>query len=123
MIRQQTILDGEWEFFPDPQQVLTIDALRSENARTIRVPGPWQAQFEDLRDYSGVAWYRKVFDQAVRRSGGQAVAPATAGIQSNGEPTARPTTYILHFGAVDYFATVWLNGRQIGEHEGGYLPF
>jgi glycosyl hydrolase family 2 len=123
VIRQQTILDGEWEFFPDPQQVLTIDALRSENARTIRVPGPWQAQFEDLRDYSGVAWYRKVFDQAISRSGGQAVAPATAGIQSNGQPTARPTTYILHFGAVDYFATVWLNGRQIGEHEGGYLPF
>ncbi|HZI75869.1 MAG TPA: hypothetical protein VFD73_17955, partial [Gemmatimonadales bacterium] len=123
MIRQQTILDGEWEFFPDPQQVLTIDALRSENARTIRVPGPWQAQFEDLRDYSGVAWYRKVFDQAVSRSGRQAIAPATAGIQSNGQPPARPTTYILHFGAVDYFATVWLNGRQIGEHEGGYLPF
>jgi hypothetical protein len=29
----------------------------------------------------------------------------------------------LCFGAVDYFATVWLNGVLVGEHEGGYLPF
>ncbi|MCB0007393.1 MAG: hypothetical protein KDE04_13100, partial [Anaerolineales bacterium] len=28
-----------------------------------------------------------------------------------------------HFGAVDYQATVWLNGAWVGEHEGGYLPF
>ena len=31
--------------------------------------------------------------------------------------------YLLCFGAVDYFATVWLNGVLVGEHEGGYLPF
>jgi hypothetical protein len=110
VIRQQTILDGEWEFFPDPQQSLTLETLGSENARAIQVPGPWQAQFEDLRDYSGVAWYRKQFQVQ------------TAGRGSNGQPPARPAI-ILHFGAVDYFATVWLNGRQIGEHEGGYLPF
>ena len=30
---------------------------------------------------------------------------------------------ILHFGAVDYCAKVWVNGKSIGEHEGGYLPF
>ena len=30
---------------------------------------------------------------------------------------------ILHFGAADYHATVWLNDVLIGEHEGGYLPF
>src|SRR5262249_32392067 len=32
-------------------------------------------------------------------------------------------TIYLHFGAVDYHATVWLNGQLLGEHEGGYLPF
>lgn len=30
---------------------------------------------------------------------------------------------ILHFGAVDQYATVWLNGKIIGEHEGGYDHF
>ena len=30
---------------------------------------------------------------------------------------------ILNFGAVDWEATVWVNGNQIGTHENGYLPF
>ena len=30
---------------------------------------------------------------------------------------------ILHFGAVDQIAEIWLNGAYIGRHEGGYLPF
>ncbi|MGH7509149.1 MAG: glycoside hydrolase family 2 protein [Gemmatimonadales bacterium] len=101
MIRQRTDLDGEWEFYPDPKQQLTKDSLQQGQARKIRVPGPWQAQFDDLRDYSGVAWYRCHF-VAVRRNGG---------------------TAFVHFGAVDYHATVWVNGHLVGEHEGGYLPF
>jgi len=30
---------------------------------------------------------------------------------------------LLHFGAVDWEATVWVNGRELGTHRGGYLPF
>jgi Glycosyl hydrolases family 2, TIM barrel domain/Glycosyl hydrolases family 2, sugar binding domain len=30
---------------------------------------------------------------------------------------------LLHFGAVDYAATVWIDGRCLGGHEGGYTPF
>jgi len=30
---------------------------------------------------------------------------------------------VLHFGAVDYEATVWVNGRRVGFHRGGYAPF
>ncbi len=30
---------------------------------------------------------------------------------------------LLHFGAVDQIAEVWLNGHYLGRHEGGYLPF
>ena len=30
---------------------------------------------------------------------------------------------LLHFGAVDWEATVWVNGKQIGSHRGGYDPF
>ena len=105
MNRTRVSLDGQWEFFPDPSQQLTPDTVsRDAAARAIRVPGPWQAQFDDLRDYSGVAWYRHRFEVApdLREEGG---------------------VWLLHFGAVDYFATVWLNGHPLGEHEGGYLPF
>jgi len=30
---------------------------------------------------------------------------------------------LLHFGAVDWEATVWVNGRELGSHRGGYTPF
>ena len=30
---------------------------------------------------------------------------------------------ILKFGAVDWEATVWVNGERVGTHENGYLPF
>jgi hypothetical protein len=103
--RKRTNLDGEWEFFPDPTQSLTPTTLPDNQARKIRVPGPWQAQFEDLRDYSGVAWYRRHFEV------------------TEGPTNGQPVVYLLHFGAVDYFARVWLNGQVVGEHEGGYLPF
>ncbi|HEY0005019.1 MAG TPA: glycoside hydrolase family 2 TIM barrel-domain containing protein [Pyrinomonadaceae bacterium] len=108
MSRTRISLDGIWDFFADPQQRLQPDTLSSAGpARRIQVPGPWQAQFEDLRHYSGVAWYRHTFQ-----------FPKGLFEQSVKEPL-----YLLHFGAVDYHATVWLNGQLVGEHEGGYLPF
>jgi beta-galactosidase/beta-glucuronidase len=33
------------------------------------------------------------------------------------------TRLLLHFGAVDYLATVWLDGTHLGDHEGGQTPF
>jgi len=30
---------------------------------------------------------------------------------------------LLHFGAVDWETTIWVNGRQLGTHRGGYDPF
>ena len=108
MTRKRISLDGSWEFLPDPHQTFQLKTIKDAGTpRSIRVPGPWQAQFEDLRGYSGVAWYRREFE-----------------IPQLEDFRAKPdTTYILHFGAVDYFATVWLNGQLVGEHEGGYLPF
>jgi hypothetical protein len=97
-------LDGAWDFQIDPGD--TSDATPQGEWRSVIVPMPWQAQFEDLRNTSGVAWYRRHFvvDQAAFRSAAESAA-------------------ILHFGAVDYHATVWLNGGPVGKHEGGYLPF
>lgn len=98
--RPQIHLDGTWQFRTDPQAVLTPDSPGSW--RTLTVPGPWQAQADDLRFYQGVAWYRRVFE-----------TPADwAGLR-----------VFLHFGAVDYEAQVWVNRMLVGDHVGGYLPF
>lgn len=118
MSRPRLNLDGTWHFFLDPKQRLTHEALGDQAPRAIQVPGPWQAQFDDLRDYSGVAWYRRVFEvtsdklQVTSQKGAEQLVTRHS-----------PLVTILHFGAVDYHATVWLNGQLLGEHEGGYLPF
>lgn len=97
---QQLLLDGAWDFQIDPGD--GEDILSIKTWRTAQVPVPWQAQFDDLRGYSGTAWYRRRF---------------------NFDHDLIGKAAILHFGAVDYHAIVWLNGRRVGEHEGGYLPF
>ena len=38
-------------------------------------------------------------------------------------PLRRRERLLLHFGAVDYAATVWLDDALVGSHEGGYTPF
>jgi hypothetical protein len=107
--RRRISLDGTWDFFPDPERTLSHDHLEEAGQpRSILVPGPWQAQFADLRDYSGTAWYRRHF----RLGSTDFPAEYTDSL-----------VHVLRFGAVDYFATVWLNGVEIGSHEGGYLPF
>jgi beta-glucuronidase len=70
--------------------------------RTTTVPDAANAGDESSRSYrGGVWWYRKDFQ-----------APAGAA-----------TDWVLRFESVNYRATVWLNGRRVGSHTGGYLPF
>jgi Glycosyl hydrolases family 2, sugar binding domain/Glycosyl hydrolases family 2/Glycosyl hydrolases family 2, TIM barrel domain len=100
-MRQQLSLDGTWPFQLDPQNKLTLKSLKPN--QKVTVPAPWQAH-EGLRDYSGVAWYQRSFKLSAKMLGdGQAI--------------------VLRFGAADYLADVWVNGKKIGMHEGGYLPF
>lgn len=93
-------LDGSWQFRTDPHGNLSATTLGQW--QTIDVPGPWQAQSDELRFYQGVAWYHRTFEIPVGWS---------------------HQRIFLHFGAVDYQAQVWINSTLIGEHEGGYLPF
>jgi hypothetical protein len=103
MTQRQTLsLNGEWRFWVDPKDALAPNSLNPRASRSIRVPAPWQV-FDGLHDYSGTGWYQCTFKLTTRMIDGRAV--------------------ILCFGAVDYAATVWVNGRKVGEHEGGYLPF
>ncbi len=100
--RERISLDGTWDFFFDATGDVSFEqAPASDGWRDAIVPMPWQAQFDDLRLASGVGWYRRSLTLDATVSGAA----------------------ILHFGAADYHATVWLNDELIGEHEGGYLPF
>ncbi|MCU1286072.1 MAG: putative glycoside hydrolase [Acidobacteriales bacterium] len=92
-----------WEFLADVTGKLRLpDLAETPGWRVARVGVSWNAQFVDLRDYMGVGWYRTKFRI----------------------PTYGDDRHILiKFGAVDYFAEVFLNGRRIGSHEGGYTPF
>lgn len=72
-----------------------------ETDRTLFVPGDWNTQRSELYYYEGTVWYRKRFGQVV-------------------DPNKR---YFLHFGAVNYEAIVFLNGKEIGKHIGGFTPF
>lgn len=70
-------------------------------APTLDVPGDWNSQAENLSLYEGTIWYRRKFD--VHPQAGQ--------------------RYILYFGAVNYEAHVYLNGKKLGMHKGGFTPF
>lgn len=98
--RSTIVLDGTWQFQVDPTASLTPATLAPD--RVIAVPGCWQAQFPDLLDYAGVAWYQREL----------AVPADWAGARAR-----------LTFGAVDYACRVWVNGEPASAHEGGYLPF
>jgi hypothetical protein len=100
---QRASLDGNWNFVTDPGGQLTVSNLATvAGARTAQVPGSWQSEFPDLRDYAGVAWYWRTFS-----------TPAVA----------LGHALLVRFGAVDYRAEIYVNGQKAGEHEGGYLPF
>jgi beta-glucuronidase len=67
----------------------------------MNVPGDWNSQAEKLELYEGTIWLRRKF-------------------------TVQPTTdkkYVIYFGAVNYEAHVYLNGKKLGVHKGGFTPF
>lgn len=94
-------LNGEWDY-----------AIRPENAEhpqeydgKILVPFAIESQLSGVEKYTGydeLLWYHRTFER-----------PAIDG----GE------RLLLHFGAVDWLSEVWVNGKKMGEHRGGYDPF
>jgi beta-glucuronidase len=73
-----------------------------DHARSLQVPGDWNTQAQDLFYYEGTVWYRKKFSPPALNPGERAY---------------------LYFGAANYRADVYLNGRKLGMHVGGFTPF
>src|SRR5689334_18747326 len=58
-------LNRDWNFVTDPSGSLKVNDLASvAQVRQALVPGSWQSEFDDLRDYAGVAWYWTSFTLA-----------------------------------------------------------
>lgn len=91
-------------FFTDSKQKTPADLIEYDfdKADTLQVPGDWNTQKEKLYYYEGSVWYRKKFDA----------------------PDAKETDrQFIYFGAVNYRADVYLNGKKLGVHVGGFTPF
>ena len=96
-------LNGVWMIVRDPQNLGREQkwfARPAADASRVRVPGIFQEAFPA---YHGVVWYWREF-----------TAPAHPYAQGR---------YLIQFGAVAYFAEVWMNGVRVGEHEGSETPF
>ncbi len=100
-IRRQVDLGGWWDFLTDPEDVGEKDVYFRKfpiPETRLWVPGTWNAQARYWQ-YVGPAWYQRTFE-----------TPADGNLR-------------LRFGSVFYRSEVWLDGRPLGKHEGGYLPF
>ena len=106
-------LCGRWEFAFDDRDVGIRDRWQHADLagagpfdRTIRVPFAWQARLsgieEDPNAAHDIVWYRLRFEQ-----------PALS----------HRERLIVNFDAVDYEATVWVNGLLVGVHRGGQTAF
>jgi beta-galactosidase/beta-glucuronidase len=109
-----TNLNGQWRFAFDDDNVglaerwqdATREGLDSGTSpfdRVITVPFCFQSELSGIgeTDFHDVVWYARTFEY-------------TPGDDER---------LLLNFGAVDYRATVWVNGMQVASHEGGHTPF
>ncbi len=103
-------LSGPWGFAFDDADRGQRDGWPDDPepfSRTIQVPYPPESALSQIHDpaYHPVVWYRRTF--RLGDVGGH----------------ARGRRLLLHFGAVDYAARVWINGRLVDRHEGGHSSF
>jgi beta-galactosidase/beta-glucuronidase len=96
-------LNGYWEFAIDADEQWTSPGEPAWNDR-ILVPFSPETPASGIGNagFYRACWYRRTFEI----------------------PELRKTDrLLLHFGAVDHRATVWVNGNRAVRHEGGYTPF
>ncbi len=93
-------LNGVWQFAPS--QAGAPMPIGRALPRRILVPFPMESALSGIGAHYEHSWYRRTFTIPSSWSGRRV---------------------LLNFGAVDWQATVWVNGRRIGTHRGGYDPF
>ncbi|MFV0390428.1 MAG: glycoside hydrolase family 2 protein [Paludibacteraceae bacterium] len=114
--REIQSLNGKWDAIIDlydqgrknkiflnqkPQEKTDFFEYSFEHGLRLHVPSDWNSQMPELKYYEGTVWYARRFD---------------APIQKNKQ-------LFVYFGAVNYRCRVYLNGKEVGRHEGGFTPF
>lgn len=98
-------LNGQWDFAFDRNKTGKKEKwyLRFPSAQKIEVPFAYQSKLSGIESEEAVdvVWYSRKISI----------------------PEEMKDRRLLHFGAVDYLADVWLDGQYLGGHEGGYTPF
>jgi beta-glucuronidase len=108
-MRRTLSLNGQWDFRADldpKYHAVHRGYHQPERSRRswnkVPVPGTWQKYAERYDIYEGVCWFAREFDAGEVPEGARAR---------------------LHFGGVNYLCRVYLNGEEVGAHEGGYTAF
>ena len=105
--RERKSLNGLWGFMPDAAGTGRDQGWQHglpAGAREIPVPASYNDLFPEpaVHDHVGDVWYQTLVRVPARWTGQRIV---------------------LRFGSATHRAVVWVNGRQVAEHEGGYTPF
>ncbi|GJM64219.1 glycoside hydrolase family 2 protein [Persicobacter diffluens] len=118
MNRNYQSLNGKWNYILDPYETggmggraiieNYIPKDKSDrveygfaSGKTLWVPGSWNMQHPELTYYEGSLWYRRSFDMSQMKE---------------------DKRYFIYLGAANYKTTVSINGKEIGQHEGGFTP-
>lgn len=117
-----TDLNGPWGFAHDDADAGLDAGWMRESApfgRTITVPFPPESPASGIGDpaFHPIVWYRRTFEWVPPRAARRGLRRRAMAAGSADE------RLLLHFGAVDYRARVWVNGQLVAEHEGGQTPF
>ncbi len=130
--RKTTSLNGKWNYIVDPYETGYYDYRYKpydenpnpgdgafftntkpkdkterveydfDKSPTLLVPRDWNSQKENLLYYEGTIWYKKSFDYKL---------------------SEKDNRLFVYFGAINYRADVYLNGKKLGVHKGGFTPF
>lgn len=96
-------LDRDWQFRVDAHETGEASGWQKHppaGTESVNVPHTWNLGKHD--NYLGKAWYFRTFEM----------------------PIPSPGRHVeLHFGATFYSSRIWLNGVEVGSHEGGYTAY
>ena len=98
-------LNGTWQFRFDKDNVGLDDKWQTSKARfplSITVPFPWGSPLSGVEDRADIAWYRRTITVPSDWKGKR---------------------IFVVVGACDWLTTGWLDGKSVGQFQGGYTPF